>query len=697
MKILIKGGVWKNTEDEIVKAAVMKYGKNQWSRVASLLNRKSAKQCKARWYEWLDPSIKKTEWSREEEEKLLHLAKLMPNQWRTIAPIVGRTASQCIEHYERLLDQAQEAMGEVVLDAEDPRRLRTGEIDPAPETKPARPDPIDMDDDEKEMLSEARARLANTKGKKAKRKLRELQLEESRRLVMLQKRRELKAAGIDRRLTSRKHGEIDYASEIPFQKVPPAGFHDVSEENLAAKKLRLDPQQRVLELSKLEGRHQQEEEERLRLLDRKKLKLAMATNADAILEKIAKENDPLAIRKRSVLDLPAPQVSESELEDIVKIGQFAMGPPTGGPSHRATQALIGDYSNVFKPAPTPMRTPIQEDIVMQEAKNLTVLRSMAPMSEDQDVNLPAMYEGTGFQGVEPRSAYVATPNVHLAATSLASTAISSINQRLITSGTPAHSIISSRTHNVKATPIIRDQLGLNEHIGDNFSDLVSLSSHMDKKQEKQYKQSLVNKLKSLPEPEYSYEINVPKLDESEDDSNLVDGIGKVEDAFDVQTRKEKLDALHREQELARRSSAVKRDLPRPISVDLNLQKTIRKESDDIAAVVFNEALLMMASDAYQHPYLPSGQSQQVIGNIQPVSLPIIAADELETARGIIHDETMKMYPQLTSQLDDIVNRYTIAWEKYHEQRLVIPTRGVNGEYDIPKNKSEVSLSLLYDR
>jgi hypothetical protein len=54
-------------------------------------------------YEWLDPSIKKTEWNKEEEEKLLHLAKLMPNQWRTIAPIVGRTAGQCMEHYERLL------------------------------------------------------------------------------------------------------------------------------------------------------------------------------------------------------------------------------------------------------------------------------------------------------------------------------------------------------------------------------------------------------------------------------------------------------------------------------------------------------------------------------------------------------------------------------------------------------------------
>jgi len=30
---------------------------------------------------------------------------------------------------------------------EDPRKLRPGEIDPNPETKPARPDPKDMDED----------------------------------------------------------------------------------------------------------------------------------------------------------------------------------------------------------------------------------------------------------------------------------------------------------------------------------------------------------------------------------------------------------------------------------------------------------------------------------------------------------------------------------------------------------------------
>jgi hypothetical protein len=30
VRILVKGGVWKNTEDEVLKAAIAKYGKNQW-------------------------------------------------------------------------------------------------------------------------------------------------------------------------------------------------------------------------------------------------------------------------------------------------------------------------------------------------------------------------------------------------------------------------------------------------------------------------------------------------------------------------------------------------------------------------------------------------------------------------------------------------------------------------------------------
>merc|ERR1711871_1693051 len=339
MRIMIKGGVWKNTEDKILKAAVMKYGKNQWARISSLLVRKSAKQCKARWYEWLDPSIKKTEWTREEEEKLLHLAKILPTQWRTIAPIIGRTAAQCLEHYEKLLDAAQHKDDEEAGD--DPRRLRPGEIDPNPESKPARPDPIDMDEDEKEMLSEARARLANTQGKKAKRKAREKQLEEARRLAGLQKRRELKAAGIEAgRFKKLKKGQIDYNAEIPFERAVPAGFYETPASEDAIEK---NFDFKTLTKEQMEGKRRADVEAEARARDAKRQKLRKEVDAPGMIAQINKLNDPDQLRKRSKLSLPAPQVSERELEEIVRMGysaeQAVAGQATGGP----TGGLLADY------------------------------------------------------------------------------------------------------------------------------------------------------------------------------------------------------------------------------------------------------------------------------------------------------------------------------------------------------------------
>lgn len=336
VRVTIKGGVWRNTEDEILKAAVMKYGKNQWSRIASLLHRKSAKQCKARWFEWLDPGIKKTEWSREEDEKLLHMAKLMPTQWRTIAPIVGRTAAQCLERYEFLLDKAQKKAAEggtsAELDAsEDPRKLKPGEIDPNPETKPARPDPIDMDEDELEMLSEARARLANTQGKKAKRKARERQLEEARRLAALQKRRELKAAGIElRRYGGKRRREVEYNREIPFEKRPALGFYDTQNELFNKDEFK-EARTNALAIKPPAG--DQPPHKKNKRKENEKQQDEFVEPTDTLLMQ----------RKRSKLVLPAPQISDFELEEVVKLGlasEQARIQVSGGldPSERYTPA-----------------------------------------------------------------------------------------------------------------------------------------------------------------------------------------------------------------------------------------------------------------------------------------------------------------------------------------------------------------------
>ena len=63
----------------------MKYGKNQWARISSLLVRKSPKQCKARWYEWLDPSIKKVRPARAGVGRRSQVSALMRRGAFTVA------------------------------------------------------------------------------------------------------------------------------------------------------------------------------------------------------------------------------------------------------------------------------------------------------------------------------------------------------------------------------------------------------------------------------------------------------------------------------------------------------------------------------------------------------------------------------------------------------------------------------------
>jgi len=302
MKYHIKGGTWKNAEDEILKAAVMKYGLNQWARISSLLVRKSAKQCKERWYNWLDPKLKKIEWTKEEEEQLITLVKMFPCQWKTIAPFLGRSAHMCIEHFQELLDKAENRQ---VDPNNDPRKLRPGEIDPNPETKPARPDPIDLDEDMKETLNEARARVANTRGKKAKRKIREKQLEEARKLATLQKKRELRAAGIEFhvRIAKRLLKETNYNRDVPFQREVPKGTwtDENDNETPAPDKFKAD-----INLQYLESRSRDIQEEKQRKKDEAKMKSLKLKNLPMAFELINKKYNFVDERKEKI-NLPNPE------------------------------------------------------------------------------------------------------------------------------------------------------------------------------------------------------------------------------------------------------------------------------------------------------------------------------------------------------------------------------------------------------
>ncbi|KAF2166019.1 hypothetical protein M409DRAFT_66913 [Zasmidium cellare ATCC 36951] len=588
---VVKGGVWTNIEDEILKAAVSKYGLNQWARVSSLLARKTPKQCKARWTEWLDPGIRKIEWSREEDEKLLHLAKLMPTQWRTIAPIVGRTATQCLERYQKLLDEAEAREnsefglagpdgGETQApSADDVRRLRPGELDPDPESKPARPDTIDMDEDEKEMLSEARARLANTQGKKAKRKARERQLEESRRLAVLQKRRELKSAGINIKVTTRKKGQMDYNADIPFEKAPAPGFFDTQDEQAQNEHERelFDPRkQQLANKRKGDAQEQDGQESKRRKNDKDSGSSAFAAAAKAGQMQRIREAEQSS--KRRGLVLPAPQVSEGELEDIVKMGM------SGERAHLqaeasdsdTTRGLLSKYDSTV--GATPIRTPRapqEEDRIANE------LRNARARTETQSVlfggdNTPLAEGGatTGYGGVAPSKQAMSTPNPM---------------------ATPFRQQ-NGTTNGVGATPMRapRDSFRLNQE--DGSMQLVGQTPSDVRLQEQAARSGLRGKLASLPKPQQT-EWELEAMPEERAEQAIAQELSQ-EDAAERDRRNAELARAAALADFRRQTKVVQKGLPRSSVIDIEaMLKNAKEQHDSIEKQVAEEAALLMANDA----------------------------------------------------------------------------------------------------
>jgi len=612
VRLQIKGGIWKNSEDEILKAAVMKYGLNNWPRVSSLLIRKTAKQCKARWYEWLDPSVKKTEWTKDEDEKLLHLAKLFPMQWRTIAPIVGRTANQCLEHYERLLDQAQ---GREEMADDDPRRLKPGEVDPNPHTKPARADAVDMDEDEKEMLTEARARLANTRGKKAKRKAREKALEEARRLAALQKHRELKAAGISIRQRHAKKGRIDYGTEIPFEQRVPAGFHETGPEEDPITSLGL----KNVSLAQLENRNRLQTELRMRKDDERKIKRLKKDDLPAALEIINKLNDPKNMKKTSKLMLPAPQLQDWELEHIAKVGDKTaeMADGTLGLVQSYGQTPLGFASG---PGQTPgsARTPFTNTVMIEAANAVKRIAMQTPLHGGENPDM----EESDFSGVMPKSMRTATPRTDAGrgGKTPASTPFAdlvgmgktpgqtpgmtpmSMGGMMTPGGTtpqmtpgstpmqglPGEGMTPGKGSSVGGGMTPRDALSLNEKFD---SDENPFLAHQNASMQ------VKNALRHLPKPQNEVELVVPGLNEEPEEADTF-----IEDAEDRERREAEEAERRAEMERKRRSQVIQRDCKRPYLPHMvNFSPSLPSAFEAAEKLIFAEIENQVARDAFLFP------------------------------------------------------------------------------------------------
>lgn len=134
-----------------------------------------------------------------------------------------------------------------------------------------------------------------------------------------------------------------------------------------------------------------------------------------------KENDiPLAMlnnqepaKKRSKLVLPDPQISDQELQQVVKLGrasEFAREVAAES-GVETTDSLLADYSITPQAGATPRTPAPQTDRILQEAQNMMALTHVdTPLKGG--LNTPL--HNSDFSGVMPQSLSVSTPNTVLA-------------------------------------------------------------------------------------------------------------------------------------------------------------------------------------------------------------------------------------------------------------------------------------------
>lgn len=68
-------------DDKLLTAIIQSVGTSNWEMIASLMETRTARQCRERWTHYLSPTIQTKEWEPIEDSFLLTLVEKMGSKW----------------------------------------------------------------------------------------------------------------------------------------------------------------------------------------------------------------------------------------------------------------------------------------------------------------------------------------------------------------------------------------------------------------------------------------------------------------------------------------------------------------------------------------------------------------------------------------------------------------------------------------
>ena len=84
--VIVRKGAWTPQEDEILKEYVKKNGEGDWSSVPGKCGlARCGKSCRFRWINYLNPNLKRTSFSEDEEKIIVDLHAKLGNKWSRMA------------------------------------------------------------------------------------------------------------------------------------------------------------------------------------------------------------------------------------------------------------------------------------------------------------------------------------------------------------------------------------------------------------------------------------------------------------------------------------------------------------------------------------------------------------------------------------------------------------------------------------